>query len=1000
MRARIGGMPLSQVLPALLALAADPRTDGHAEVRVPEGFRLEEVARELRQPSALALDARGRVWLAQAAPAGAELDASEVLVLVDDDHDGAFETRVVFARGLARASGLELGLGGVWVAAGRALVFLPDRDDDLVPDGPPEVRLDGFGRQDERAAPHSLAFGPDGWLYGCQGEPCQGRVGAPGTPDELRTPIGAGVWRYHPERREVELFARGPRRPTGLAFDAGGQAFVSAHDDAHLFHAPPGGRCAGESGGGALATIADHRHELAAGAPPGAAGRGALVYEADAFPPEWRGRILFADASGARVLADELVPSGSGFVARQAPELLEAPGARFVGFALAPEGGVYLLDSGAARADGLGRLWRLSYGPHRALKVDLAALPNGELVRLLFHSNAWFARHAQGLLHGRDPDGEVQAALRRVALEKGDGRRELRALWALHVAGGIDPRLGLELLDSSDELVRAWTVRCLLERRPASSELCNALALRAMREPSPVVRLALAAGLQRLPLAQRFGLARALVAHGEDAQDPNLPLLLRFGLEDLAVAEPEHARVLAHETRIETLAAFLGGAAQTPDPATLAIENVAVLPMEREVVLADQTVLVRDGRIVALGPAGALAVPADARRIDGRGRYLMPGLADMHVHVWDENDLYLFVANGVTTVRNMFGAPLHLDWRARIERGELVGPRLYTAGPIIDGAPAVWPGSTELVDPDEAAGVVAAQKAAGYDFLKPYARLTRECYEALVIAGEEQGLALMGHVPEALTLADVLEAHQHTIEHMGGWAEAAQRPDSPYRSVDFATEALAWQEVDAERLAGVAAAVRAAGSWNCPTLVVLQKWQQGDEARALLARPEMRYVSPFLRAAWEPGSPSNYLARLPAATTAAARRSVPAMQRAVRALRDAGGGILLGTDMGNPCVVAGFAVHEELVNLVAAGLTPFEALRAGTADAARCMGAEEDWGTLVPGRRADLILLEANPLEDVRNAARRVGVVLHGRWFPAEELAAELERRAQAFESR
>lgn len=987
-------MVLSQVLPALLALAADPRADGHAEARVPVGFRLEEVARELRQPSALALDARGRVWLAQAAPADAE--ASELLVLVDDDHDGAFETRVVFAHGLARVSGFELGLDGVWIAAAPALLFLPDRDDDLVPDGPPEVRLDGFGRLDERGAPHSLAFGPDGWLYGCQGEPGQGRVGAPGTPDELRTPIGAGVWRYHPERREIEPFVRGPRRPSGLAFDALGQAFVSAHEGGHLFHAPPGGRCACEGTEGALATIADHRHGLDAGT----AGRGALVYEADAFPPEWRGRILMADASGRRVLADELVRSGSGFVARHASELLEAPDAHLVGLALAPEGDVYLLDSGAARADGCGRLLRLGYGPHRALKVDLAALPNGELVRLLFHSNAWFARHAQRLLHGRDPDGAVPAALRRVALEKGDGRRELRALWALHVAGGIDPRLGLELLASDDEFVRAWTVRCLLERRPASSELCNALALLAMREPSPVVRLALAAGLQRLPLAQRFGLARALVAHGEDAQDPNLPLLLRFGLEDLAAAEPEHARVLAHETRIETLAAFLGGAAQPPEPTTLAIENVAVLPMEREVVLADQTVLVRDGRIVALGPASALAVPADARRIDGRGRYLMPGLADMHVHVWDENDLYLFVANGVTTVRNMFGAPLHLDWRARIERGELVGPRLYTAGPIIDGAPAVWPGSTELVDPDEAAGVVAAQKAAGYDFLKPYARLTRECYEALVIAGEEQGLPLMGHVPEALTIADVLEAHQHTIEHMGGWAEAAQRPDSPYRSVDFTTEALAWQEVDAERLASVAAAVRAAGTWNCPTLVVLQKWQQGDEARALLARPEMRYVSPFLRAAWAPDSPSNYLARLPAATTAAARRSVPAMQRAVRALRDAGGGILLGTDMGNPCVVAGFAVHEELVNLVAAGLTPFEALRAGTADAARCMGAEEDWGTLAPGRRADLILLEANPLDDVRNAARRVGVVLHGRWFPAEELTAELERRAQAFESR
>lgn len=439
-------------------------------------------------------------------------------------------------------------------------------------------------------------------------------------------------------------------------------------------------------------------------------------------------------------------------------------------------------------------------------------------------------------------------------------------------------------------------------------------------------------------------------------------------------------------------------------PAPLVFEHVAVVPMDREIVLEDHTVVVRDGRIAALGPASAVAVPADALHIDGRGHFLMPGLADMHVHVWDENDLYLFVANGVTTVRNMFGAPLHLDWRARIERGELVGPRLYTAGPIIDGKPAVWPGSVELVDPGEAAAVVAAQKSAGYDFLKPYARLSRECYEALVSAGEEEGLRLMGHVPDALDLHEVLAARQHTIEHMGGWAEAAQRADSPLRANGFRSgflaEQLAWQTVDPERLAALAKSVRAAEVWNCPTLVVLQKWTQGDDARALLARPEMRYVSPFLRAFWDPGARTNYLANLPAEDVLAARRSVPAMQRALAVLRDAGGGILLGTDMGNPYVVAGFAVHEELTNLIGAGLTPYEALRAATADAARCMGAQDDWGTLAPGRRADLILLSANPLTDVRHAAARVGVVLHGRWFPAAELTAELERRALAFEAR
>jgi hypothetical protein len=438
-------------------------------------------------------------------------------------------------------------------------------------------------------------------------------------------------------------------------------------------------------------------------------------------------------------------------------------------------------------------------------------------------------------------------------------------------------------------------------------------------------------------------------------------------------------------------------ALQSGAPPVLAIEHVSVIPMDREVVLADQTIVVRDGRIAALGPALQIAIPEGAQRIDGRERYLMPGLADMHVHVWDENDLYLFVANGVTTVRNMFGAPLHLDWRKRIASGELVGPYIYTAGPIIDGKPAVWPGSVELTEPGRAAAVVREQKEAGYDFLKPYAMLTRECYDALAAEGAKQGMRLMGHVPEALALNDVLTARQATIEHLGGFAEAAQRAESPWKNVDFMNESRAWKSVDERRLADVAKAAHDAGVWNCPTLIVLQKWAKGDAARALLAQPEMRYVSPFMRSAWEPDSPMNYLSRFPAEGVQSAHDALPFQQKAVRALRDAHAGILLGTDMGNPYVTAGFAVHEELGYLVGAGLTPFEALRAGTADAARCMNAEEDWGTIAVGRRADLVLLSANPLADVRNAKSRLGIVLRGRWLSGEEIDAELERRATRF---
>ncbi|MBL8767974.1 MAG: amidohydrolase family protein [Planctomycetes bacterium] len=437
---------------------------------------------------------------------------------------------------------------------------------------------------------------------------------------------------------------------------------------------------------------------------------------------------------------------------------------------------------------------------------------------------------------------------------------------------------------------------------------------------------------------------------------------------------------------------------QSPAEPTLAIEHVAVIPMDREVVLADQTVIVVDGRITTIGAAAEVAVPDGATRIDGRKRFLMPGLADMHVHVWDENDLYLFVANGVTTVRNMFGAPRHLDWRTRIEAGELIGPRIYTAGPIVDGEPAVWPGSIELTDPDDADGVAKEQKDAGYDFLKPYSRLTPDNYDALVAAGKKHGLPLMGHTPVALGLGDVIDAGQTSVEHLDGFSEAAQRGDSPFKTVDGRTDIPAWKTIDEARLAPIARAMRDAKVWNCPTLVVLQKWAQGDDAAALLARPEMRFVSPFIRAGWEPTSPMNYLAKLPASYVTAAHEALPFQQKAVRALRDAGAGIVAGTDMGNPFVIAGFALHEELAYLVGAGLTPYEALRAATADAARCMKAENDWGTIAVGRRADLVLLSANPLDDVTNAALRVGVVLHGRWLTEDTMRTELERRAAAFD--
>lgn len=436
------------------------------------------------------------------------------------------------------------------------------------------------------------------------------------------------------------------------------------------------------------------------------------------------------------------------------------------------------------------------------------------------------------------------------------------------------------------------------------------------------------------------------------------------------------------------------GAPAAPPP--LAIVHVHVVPMDREIVLKDQVVLVEGGRIAAVGPAGDVEVPAGAQVVDGAGQWLIPGLADMHVHLWATSDCALFLANGVTTVRNMFGSALQLQWRREIESGERLGPRIYTAGPIIDGSPPIWPGSTVVTDPAAADAVVLAQKAAGYDFIKVYSNLTAEAHAALLKAATRHGMRAMGHVPMAVPIGDAIAGGQASCEHLTGLLEACQRDGSPlFGKVSMRNAPEAWKFCDESKVAAVAESAAAGGLWNCPTLVVLQKWAKGGDADALLARPEMRFVAPSVKASW--ASPAMYLARMPDEFIAANRAAGADRLRAVRLLHEAGAPLLAGTDLGNPYVVAGWSLHEELANLVAAGLSPYEALRAATADAAKFMGAAGEWGTIEVGARADLVLLDGDPLADVGAAGTPSGVVVRGRWLPAAELAHMLEDVASSF---
>jgi imidazolonepropionase-like amidohydrolase len=430
-------------------------------------------------------------------------------------------------------------------------------------------------------------------------------------------------------------------------------------------------------------------------------------------------------------------------------------------------------------------------------------------------------------------------------------------------------------------------------------------------------------------------------------------------------------------------------------PGDVAITNVTLVPMSRDGEFAHQTVVVRGDRIIAVGPTTSIEVPPGIKTIDGKNRWLMPGLSDMHVHTWSETDLTLFVAAGVTTIRNMFGSEQQLAWRSEIAAGKRLGPTIVTAGPIIDGDPPVWPGSAVLVDPADADKLVAEQKARGYDFLKPYSRLSREAYEALAAAGKQHGMALAGHVPSAVGLTGVLAAQQKSIEHLDGWLLALV-PDGVKLPEDGSmTRKLraVLPRLDESRLPGLIARTIAAGTWNCPTLVVLDRMAGLDEPDAVKRRAKwLGMVAPATVAAWDPKLDFR-LRSFTAEDFATMREANVRRARILAALAAANAPILVGTDTGNPYVIPGAALHDEIELMVDAGLPRARVLRAATAGAAEFLGTPHELGVIEVGARADLVLLSSDPLAEALPLVPD-GVMARGTWLARGELEAKLSEIA------
>jgi hypothetical protein len=429
-------------------------------------------------------------------------------------------------------------------------------------------------------------------------------------------------------------------------------------------------------------------------------------------------------------------------------------------------------------------------------------------------------------------------------------------------------------------------------------------------------------------------------------------------------------------------------------PGDIAITDVSVVPMSSDGVLAHHTVVIRGDRIVTVAPSAAVGLRDGITVIDGKGKWLMPGLADMHVHTWYEDDLTMFLAAGVTTVRNMWGVPQHLAWRSQIARGERLGPTIVTAGALIDGDPPDWPGSIVLTGPGDADRLVTEQKAAGYDFLKPVEHLSRAAYEALAAAGKRHGMALCGHVSIAMGLEGVLAAHQRSIEHLDGYLAALVPRGAKLPPID---DYMPWlravlSRLDLSRLPGLIDRTIAAGTWNCPTLIVYDRMPELHDVAAIERRVKWLDLMPAaVRASWA----RDFRASQHTAEDTATLRAFNAqLARIAAALVAANAPILVGTDSGGPYDVPGESLHDEIELLVAAGVPRSRVLRAATADAWRYLGRPREAGVVEVGARADLLLVASNPLSSPLPLVPD-GVMVRGRWLPHHELEARLAEIAR-----
>jgi putative membrane-bound dehydrogenase-like protein len=520
------------------------------------------------------------------APEGEGKD--RILILEDTNGDGTLDSRKVFIEGLNLVSGIEIGFGGVFVGAAPNLLFIPVKEGTDVPAGPPEVLLDGWGYQDTHEMLNTFSWGPDGWLYGTHGVFTNSNVGKPGAPDSERQRLNGAIWRYHPTKKIFEVFAEGTSNPWGLDFNDYGHAFTTACVIEHLYHVIPGARYKRQAGKHInpfilddIKTIADHVHWVGNKGPHagnsrsdaaggGHAHAGAMIYlGGDTWPAEYRSAIFMNNIHGHRANVDVLSRKGSGYAATHGKDFLNANDtwSQMLNFRYGPDGSVHVIDwydknqchssNPDVHSKTLGRIFKISHVNDRFVKVDLRKESSLRLVDLQLHRNDWYVRHARRILQERGPDPQVHARLKAILQTNPDVTRKLRALWALHLTGGLTDADLVGLLSHDSEYVRSWAVQLLAEGWNPSEAALGKFASMARSDDSALVRLYVASALQRVPAEKRWDAVAGLLSRAEDRNDQNEPLMAWWAAEPLGAIDPARALTLASESKLPRTFSFM-----------------------------------------------------------------------------------------------------------------------------------------------------------------------------------------------------------------------------------------------------------------------------------------------------------------------------------------------------------------------------------------------------------------------------------------------------------